>query len=215
MGQMENRQHPRFPLRMPVLCESPVIPRYHTLGLSRNVSRGGLQLEASQVLTPGTVTNLRLLTGEQIARADAVVVWITRRLPSVMGLRFTALSDADRLAWEQLMAFQSGPTSRAFLRVPIDLEVTCLVPPDTRLRGRGEDLSDGGMMIVLPQAVAPRTRLCVVVPPWLFLPPVEAEVVWTRAVLAGPGAIHGVRFLANDTGKELFLVGTLLRRLLR
>lgn len=212
---MDNRQHPRFPLRMPVLCESRVVPHYHTLGISRNVSWGGLQLEASRALTPGTVTNLRLLTGDRIARAEAEVVWVVKRSPSLMGLRFTRLTGADRLAWEQLMAFQAGPTPRNALRVPIDLEVTCLVPPDTRLHGRAENLSDGGMMIVLPQAASPRTRLTVAVPPGLNLPPVEADVVWTRTGVAKNDVVHGVQFLPNDTRKELFLIGILLRQLLR
>ncbi len=212
---IENRRHPRFRLRMPVLCESPVVPRYHTLGISRNVSWGGVQLEASQVLTPGTLTNLRLLTGDQIAHAEALVVWMVKQSPSLMGLRFTRLTGVDRLAWEQLMAFQAGPTPRTALRVPIVLEITCLVPPDTQLQGWAENLSDGGMMVVLPQAVAPRTRLSVAVPPGLNLPPVDADVVWTRTSVAKNGVVHGLQFLPDDTRKELFLIGTLLRQLLR
>jgi hypothetical protein len=130
-----------------------------------------------------------------------------------MGLRLTTLSGVDRLAWEHLITFQAGPTPRASLRIPIHLEVTCLFPPDPRLQGRVENLRDGGMMLVLPRAVAPQTRVSVVVPAWLILPPVEAEVVWTRANPAVHGVVHGLHFLASDMGKELFLVGTLLRQL--
>lgn len=214
MSQRENRHHPRFPLRMPVLCEGPPGQDYRTLGLTQNVSHGGLLLAVPRLVTRGTPVNLRLLTGDRISRAEAGVVWTADNSPGLMGVRLTTLSGVDRLAWEHLITFQAGPTPRASLRIPIDLDVTCLLAPDTRVSGRVENLSDGGMMMVLPQAVAPHTRVSVVVPAWLILPPVEAEVVWTRANPAVPGVVHGLHFLASDMGKELFLVGTLLRQLL-
>ncbi|MFQ5960727.1 MAG: PilZ domain-containing protein [Candidatus Methylomirabilales bacterium] len=214
MNQMENRDHPRFPLRMPVLCEGLPGSDYRTLGLTQNVSHGGLLLAVPRLVVPGTPVNLRLLTGDRISRAEAGVVWTADTSSGLMGVRLTSLNSVDRLAWEHLITFQAGPTPRASLRIPIDLEVTCLLAPDTRLPGRVENLSDGGMMIVLPQAVTPQTRVRVVVPAWLILPPVEAEVMWTRANPAVQGVVHGLHFLASDMGKELFLIGTLLRQLL-
>lgn len=214
MSQIDNRHHPRFPLRMPVLCEGPPGADYRTLGLTQNVSYDGILIAVPRLVARGSPVNLRLLTGERIARAEAWVVWTADNSSGLMGLRLTGLSGVDRLAWEHLITFQAGPTPRASLRIPIDLEVTCLLPPDTRLQGRVENLSDGGMMIVLPQAVSPPTRVRVVVPAWLILPPVEAEVMWTRANPAVQGVVHGLRFLASDMGKELFLIGTLLRQLL-
>ena len=59
MSHIENRQHPRFPLRMPVLWESPAVRGYQKIGLTQNVSQGGLLLEVPQVLAPGTSTGLR------------------------------------------------------------------------------------------------------------------------------------------------------------
>jgi hypothetical protein len=43
---------------------------------------------------------------------------------------------------------------------------------------------------------------------------VEAEVVWILAAPKGQGVLHGVRFLAEDKGREQFLLGVLFRRLL-
>lgn len=214
MSQHENRYHSRFPLRMPVLCEGAVGSEYRTLGLTQNVSQSGLLLVVPRLAVRGTAMNLRLLTGDRIARAEAGVIWTADKSPGFMGLRLTDLTGVDRLAWEHLITFQAGPTPRASLRIPIDLEVTCLLSSDTSLHGRVENLSDGGMMIVLSQPVTPQTRVSVVVPAWLILPPVEAEVVWTRANPAVHGVVHGLRFLASDMGKELFLIGTLLRQLL-
>ena len=199
---------------MPVICESPAVSGYHTLGLTQNVSQGGLLLEVPEVLVPGTSTGLRLLAGERITRADAMVVWMTQHSPGRMGLQFTGMVGADRLVWEQLMVLQAGSSARTSLRIPINLEVTCMIPPNTRLQGRAENISDGGLLIVFPQTVIPQTHLTVSVPPGLFLPPVETEVVWILAAPKGQGVLHGVRFLAEDKGREQFLLGVLFRRLL-
>jgi hypothetical protein len=211
---VEKRQSLRFPLRMPVLCENPPVHSYRTLGFTQNVSRGGLLLEVSQPLTLGTSTGLRLLAGDGIVRAQALVVWTAESPIHLTGLRLTMMTGGDTLAWEQLLAFQAGPVPRGSLRVPIDLEVTCLIPPDTRVRGRVKNLSDSGMMIILPRALPPQSRVSVVVPAWLGLPPVDAEVVWTRASSALYGPVHGLHFTTNDMYKDLFLMGTLLRQLL-
>lgn len=211
---IRKRQFPRFSLRMPVLCEGKALPDQHGLGLTRNVSRGGLLLEISQSLEPGTPIGLRMLAGNRIARAEAEVVWKADQSPDHMGLRFTDLSGEDCVAWEHLLTFQAGPTPRASLRIPIDLEVTCVLPPGTQLQGRAENLSDGGLLVVLPQIVIPQTRLTVAVPPWFPLPPVEAEVVWMLAAPEGRGILHGLRFIAEDAGRQQFLLGALFRRLL-
>lgn len=213
MRQVENRKNPRLTVRVPVRCESEAVPGYRSLGLTQNVSRGGLLLEVPRVVPQGSVATLRLLTGEGIAHAEALVVWASENSPGGMGLKFIKMDEADARAWDDLLEFQAGPTPRTSLRIPIDLEVTCVVTPDNTLQGRVENLSDAGMMVVLPRAVPPHTRLHVSVPEWLILPPVETEVVWTRA---GPdcksiGTLHGLRVLKDDMGKELFLIGTILR----
>jgi hypothetical protein len=199
---------------MPVLCESPAVPNYYTLGLTHNVSQGGLLLEVARALPPGTSTSLRLLVGDRIARADAVVVWKDTPSRERMGLRFTTFRGADRLAWERVIAFQAGSTPRASIRIPLNLEVSCVIPPDTRLRGRAENISDGGLLVVLPQTVIPQMHLTVAVPPLLVLRPVDAEVVWVLAAPEGQGVLHALRFLSEERGREMFLFGALFRRLL-
>jgi len=210
----DNRKHRRFPLRMPVLCEGPAVREYRALGLTQNVSQGGLLIEVPRLLAEGTATSLRLLTGDRIAHAEAVVAWSVEASLNVMGLQFTMLTAADHRAWEQLLAFQAGPHPRASLRIPVDFTVTCLIPPVTGVQGLVKNLSDDGMMIVLPRAVPPQTRVSVAVPAWLILPPVEAKVVWTRISPERQGVVHGLSFKDDDTSKELFLIGTLLRELL-
>lgn len=199
---------------MPVLCEGAAVPGYHAIGLTHNVSRGGLMLETVKPLTQGTATNLRLLVGDGIARAEATVVWKTDNPPCRMGFRFTMMDGADRLAWEKLLASQTGPTPRGSVRISMSLAVTCRVGPDTCLPGRIENLSDSGTMVVLPKKVPPQTRVTVMVPPWLILPPVEAEVMWNRSGSGRDQVLHGLRFLADHVGREFFLIGAVLRGLL-
>lgn len=115
------------------------------------------------------------------------------------------------------MDFQKGPTRRVSVRIPFALGVTCRVSPGTSLAGHVKNLSNGGLMLALPQGIPPATRLTVAVPPWATLPPkeVQMELVWTRPGLIEEGVLHGLRFCADDITKELFLITTLLRRLLQ
>lgn len=206
------RQVPRYRLRMPVLCERPGVRDHRTLGFTQNVSQNGLMVEAALPLPQGTSTDIRLLAGGVITRADAVVVWMAESIPGRMGMRITGMTEANSTAWERLLAAQAAGGVRTSLRIPVDLEVTCVIPPDTRLRGRTENLSDGGMLVVLPQEAPPGARVRLEILSRLVLPSIEAEVVWTRAKSEVPNVFHGLQFLAEERGKELFLIGTLVRR---
>lgn len=212
--EKENRHVPRFPFRMPVLYESPRIRDYRTLGITKNVSQSGLLVEAVLPLPQGTWTGLRLLWGDFVARAEAVVVWTVEGSPGRMGLRFTRMEEASSIAWEQLLATQVAHKPRTSVRVAVDLEVTCIISADTRLRGRAENLSDGGMMVRLSQVIPLQTHVRLKIPGMPSLQPIEAGVVWTRTNSAVPHVVHGLRFLEEHMGKELFLIDTLLRRFL-
>ena len=216
MGYTQDREHPRFPLRMPVFCESSAVPGYRTVGLTRNVSRGGLLLEVPDLLAPGTPTSILVNPKGQNARSEAVVVWTAPGTPGCMGLKFTKWAGVDHRVWDELLAFQAGSTPRSSLRIQIDLEVACLIPPDTRLPGRARNISDGGLMVTLPQALDPRTRVVVATPTGLTLPLMESEteVMWTRAPAGEEGILHGLRFTKDDIDKEFFLIGALLQELL-
>lgn len=216
MDYAESREHPRFPLRMPVFCESQAVPGYRTVGLTHNVSRGGLLIEVPDLLPPGTPTSILVSPKGQNARSEAVVVWTAPGTPGRMGLKFTKWAGEDHLIWDQLLAFQAGSTPRFSARIPIDLEVACLIPPATRLAGRALNISDGGLLITLPEALNPRTRVVVATPTGLNLPLIESEteVMWTRATVGGEGALHGLRFTKDDIDKEFFLIGALLQELL-
>jgi c-di-GMP-binding flagellar brake protein YcgR len=132
-----------------------------------------------------------------------------------MGLKFTTLAGDDLATWERLLVLQAGPTPRASVRLPIALEVTCRIPPDNRVRGQAENISEGGLLLILAEGLSPRTQLTVEIPPWFSLPAVEAEmeVLWMGNAARREGVLHGLRFCSDDIGKELFLIGALLRQL--
>lgn len=217
MHHTETRQHPRFPLRLPVLCESQAVVDYRTVGFTHNVSRSGLLLEVLQPLPAGTPASLLLPTGGENARADAVVVWTAAGDPGRMGMRFTGWAVPDLPVWERLLAFQAGRTPRAAVRTPMSLDVTCRIPPDTILPGEIRNLSDGGLMITLSQPLLPETRLTIELADSSALSRVEVdmEVMWTSAGQKDHHSVlHGLCFRTGDIDRELFLVGALLRRLL-
>lgn len=209
------RQHPRFPARLPLLFDSPAVPGPRG-GVTLNVSQDGLLLGVPEPLSPGTPASLLLFTGDLVARAEVVVVWMVEDIPCRLGVRFTGLTGDDHLAWDRLLAYQAGPGPRACVRIPVALEVTCPLSPDSRVPGQIQNLSDDGLMLSLAQELAPRTHLAVSIPPWRSLPPVEvrAEVVWTRATSDRRGVLHGLRFLSDDREGAFFVAGALLRQLL-
>jgi hypothetical protein len=124
------------------------------------------------------------------------------------------MTEVDSIAWEELLSFQGGPTPRTSLRIALDVEITCVTPEEIRLAGRVENLGDGGLLVVFPRAIPPQTRVKLEGPSWLFIPPVEAEVVWTRAGPEGAGVLHGLSILARQRGRELFLIASMFRMLL-
>ncbi|MFQ5658372.1 MAG: PilZ domain-containing protein [Candidatus Methylomirabilales bacterium] len=213
MTQKATRQHPRFPLRMPVLSESPAVSGYRTVGFTENVSRAGLLLVTPQPLPVGSPASLLLPTGDRNARVEALVVWASEGSPCQMGLKFTTWAGADRLSWERLLDFQAGPNPRASLRTPIALDVTCVKSSGVSVSARAENISDGGLMLTLAESLPRRTRLTVAVPTWHTIPPVKVEVMWTQRTPDQHGTLHGLRFLSDDTRKELFIVGALLRQI--
>jgi len=209
------RQYPRFPLRLPVVCESTALPGYWSVALTQNVSQGGLLLHVGRPVPPGSPVSLLMATGDRNVRADGVIVWTAEEPPCRMGVRLTTWEGGARLAWERLLTFQAGQPRRAAVRFPITLVVTCRLSREMSRPGCVENVSDTGLRIIFPQALPLNTRLSVVDPPWFILSPVEAEmqVVWTRAAPEGRGVLHGLRFCSDDIVKELFLVGLLLRHL--
>jgi hypothetical protein len=170
----------------------------------------------TEPLPPGTPASLLLYTGDCVARAEVEVVWMVQDVPCRLGVRFTGLTGDDVLAWERLLAYQAGPRPRACVRIPVTLEVTCLLAPETQVPGRIQNLSDSGLMLSLAQEFPLRTRLTVSLPPWRSLPPVEvrAEVVWTRATPDRHDVLHGLRYLSDDREGSFFVAGALLRQLL-
>ena len=104
--------------------------------------------------------------------------------------------------------FRDGATFNELRLLPQGVQRVELRPNP----GRAENISDGGLMLTLTESLPRRTRLTIVVPTWPTIPPVKAQVMWTQTAPDGEGILHGLHFLSDDTRKELFIVGALLRQ---
>lgn len=95
MTHTSTRKGLRFPVRLPVLCDGQAIPSYCALGLTQNVSRGGLMVEVHQLLTPGICTGLLLSLGNQNAQIQGMVTRLTLASPVVQHLASQIETEAE------------------------------------------------------------------------------------------------------------------------
>ncbi len=201
---------------MPFVSESPAVSGFQIGGFTRNVSRGGALLHASQSVAAGTSLNIFLHLGGRVARATGDVVWSDEYAPGNMGVRFTELNREDRLAWEQFLAMEEDHSLRSTVRVPVGFSPAYVLVSDGSLPAQIKNISDNGLMLSTTRNFAPGTRLSVGIPSWRDLPRVdiETEVRWVLDASNGAPAIHGLRLLDDDMGNELFVTGVFLRGLL-
>ena len=83
---LAERHHPRFPARLPVRCSLVAGPAPRSWrGRTANVSGGGLAVELSCRLPPGTRVAIEIRTGIGPLRMEADVLW-TRRVTGGVGV---------------------------------------------------------------------------------------------------------------------------------
>ena len=98
----ERRGQTRVPMVAEVQIEGPPEPRH---GIARNLSRGGIFVEAERAAAPETEVSLRfdLPDAKEPLRPTAQVIWCRERSPrsaAGMGMRFLALDRASALRIE-------------------------------------------------------------------------------------------------------------------
>lgn len=217
-ASVETRRHPRYPCTIPVLCRSLSCERHVEVGMTYNVSLGGVMLDTPSLFHPQTPLEVSLMLGHRMVRAWAVVAWSAPVGTDVRhGLAFTLFPPEGWVVWEELIAYQAGPTSRASIRVPVEVPAGCrpygektpLIP------GQIVTIGEGGLALRLPERFPVTTRLSVEVPSGKGTCVVEGEVVWVLEGGSGPLIPHGIRFTADPLGRDLFLVAVLLQEFLR
>lgn len=227
MGDEQQRRSPRFEAGLPVICRAAAgteegVPSL--IGITWSVSRGGLGADLPAAPPEGTL-DLLLRVGDRAVAARGRLAWLRSTADGVRcGLAFTEMDPACATVWEAFLAQQGGPTPRRYVRLNIDLPITCrpLDVPGVVLTGRLGNISDGGMLVRLPAPLEPAQEIEVSLASSQAPLTVTASVAWTDgAPLPDGGGLirHGLRFVppagAGASRLDLFLVRALIAEYLR
>ena len=205
---------PRYTIQVPLRYRvlGPV-PRPVGVGWTHTLSEKGVSVELGERLAPGTPLTVLLQTAQGSLELSAGVVWAGKPLPAGGGilhrLTFTEADAKPRQALRDLLQAQSG-TARMGLRLPVVTPATCQskYPPGPLLQGQTGDISREGLLLLLPEVMAPGTVLAVT----LESPqgPVSLEGVVTWRDTSGRAALknwvrHGVHLTSRDWATALAL----------
>jgi hypothetical protein len=223
----EQGRHLRYDACLPVVCravarteEAPL----SLIGMTRNVSLGGLQAELPAAPPEGAVEIL-LRVGERAVTVQGRLAWSRPVSEGIRcGFAFIEMEAGHAAVWEAFLAQQGGPTPRLHGRLAMDLSITCRLRgrPGRDLAGRLGNVSDGGMLVRLPAPleVGQEMDVTLLTPETPLV--VSATVAWgDRAPLPDEGGLirHGLRFLPpvaeGALRQDLFLARALLAEYLR
>jgi hypothetical protein len=219
------RHHPRYEIETEVLYTLEASPNTQppqkAKGVcARNLSQGGLLLEAQERLSPGTRLALLVIRGKRGAiEAQGEVVWAEDDLTRPIfrhGIRIISMQPSQEVAWKSFLDEAGRELGRRSLRFDIDVPISC------RRKDTGESLggraiavnvSRGGFLVLLPVRVPVDLVLCLEVRTPTQSLKTEARVV--RLDEPRPDGLipHGMAFVDSHEGSrllpEFFLVGIL------
>jgi hypothetical protein len=211
---LDRRQFARYRIQLPLLHKAGYpAPARVGVGWTGNLGIGGACVELAERLQALTPLRLRLQTDQGAIDVEAQVVWAADPSPTgggiLHGVAFVQIS-ADQLQALHDLIRLKGEVRQAGVRLPLELSVTCRPKGQagSPLQGQTGNLSRGGLLLCLPQVLAPET----VVELTLHTPygPLTAEgaIVWVQPPDQGrPGEPirHGVRFTALGWSTTLSL----------
>lgn len=153
------RRHPRYEIETQALyrlAPPPGAPPPKAKGgRIRNLSKGGVLLEAEEYLPPGTRLSLLLIRGKKgTVEGQGEVVWAESPAGKPWlrhGVWITHMDPAQQSAWELFIDEASREIGRRPIRFDIDLALTCRRrDDDARWVGRAVNVSAGGFLVLLP-----------------------------------------------------------------
>lgn len=216
------RKCPRYPIQLPLLYRPklPTLMNNVGAGWTRDLSESGACIELAERLQPKGLLTLRLRTDRGPIQAEAQVVWVGEPAPLCggipHGLTFTLVApDQSQSLRELLLPLSMAP--HAGVRLPVDLPIKCQPknPPGVALQGRTGDMSRGGLLLLLPEALSPRTALEATLHTATGPLSVAGVIVWTEPPERrryGRSIKHGMQFTSLDWSISLYL-GLLLAEL--
>jgi hypothetical protein len=207
---IEKRRHPRYSIRLPLLhkAESSGADRAE-MGWTHNMGEGGACVELAERLQPQGPIRVRLQTAKGAIELETKLIW-SRQTDSagggiLHGMAFLQIAPEQLEHFRELL-LSEGSVRHAGVRWPLEISVTCqpqdqLGPP---VQGRTGDIGRGGLLLRLPEALPPGTRLEVTLHAPQEPLTVSGEVVWVEAAeRRTPGELigHGLRF--TSLGRSL------------
>jgi hypothetical protein len=209
---------PRFPLTVPVritVQEAAGLPAPRRLeGMTANVSEGGVAVDLPERLEPWTPVSLRVEAGEATVSLEALVVWAAEQAPAGPirhGCVIVAMDPAHREIWRRLLKTFGYQRlyARHHPRFPLASPVRCSVeaaPP--ALDGEAENVSEGGLLVRLPLALAVGTPVQAALRLGDTLVERPARVIWVLGATAEDGQRiyrHGMELMGDPLPRDVVL----------
>lgn len=213
---------PRFLVALPakVTVVDQVGPGDHRVftAVTANVSDGGMALDLPEALAPWSPVEVQVETGEGTVVLEAVVLWhedLGRRRGDAgvrHGFLLSQIPPAARRGWEALLRGLGHlrPSTRGNTRFPLEARAVCQVmgragPP---LEGRTENMSRGGLGLLLPERLPAGTGIEVEVLTRQEPLRMGGRVIWSSPLPVGTRGLayrHGVVREAGDWPHDFVL----------
>ena len=212
----QQRRLPRYLVQIPLTYWKEAEPHQLETGWTHNLCEHGVGVELDESLRPWLPLGLRLVTTYGPLDLRARVVWIGGLQlggGTPHGLEFRQVPPQQREFLEQYVKLLQGQ-ARLGGRFPLDLPAQCQwkSPPGPSLPGRTGNISHGGAMLLLPQAVPVGSVLGVTIRTAVGAATVDGVIVWVDPPdKRTPGAPirHGLAFVLLDWPTALVLARVL------
>jgi PilZ domain len=198
------RQFPRYEIQLPILHKAKIPGSIRAgVGWTRNLSEGGACVELAERIQPQMLLRVLLRTDRSGIDVEGRVVWSGGAGQAgggiLHGVAFTQVVPDQAAALRDLIR-SKGEVRNAGVRLPMELTVTCQ-PKDQAggpFQGTTGDISRGGLLLRLPQALPPGSKLDITLHTRGGPLTVEGAVVWVEergSRASGPPFRHGFQFI--------------------
>ena len=210
------RRLPRHPVQIPMVYWKEADPQLLGAGWTHNLCEHGVGVELDVRLRPWLPIGLRLATIYRPLELRARVTWIGGLQlggGTLHGLEFRQVRAPERAFLQEYVTLLQGQ-ARAGVRFPVTLPARCQPksPPGPSFDGHTGNISRGGALLYLPQAVPVGSVLGVTIRTAAGAADVDGVIVWVEPPnKRAPGAQirHGMEYDLLDWPTALVLARVL------
>ena len=209
------RRFPRYVVHLLCLYQVATRPGHaYQAGWTLELSEGGACLELGEQLHPSTPLHLRLQADTETIDIEAQIIWAGQPgLPGgiLHGVVFTRVTPRHLETLRDLLRVPRSDR-RGEIRLPLTLPVTCHYHSQngTVIRGRTGDISRDGLLLLLPEVLAPGTALEITLHTAKEPLTIQGKIIWTEPLelwTRGEPIAHG--FQLSSSGWSIPLVRAL------